>query len=167
MFNPPNGGLQSTPTIPPAPDFTPRHKITNLFTEFARKFSEKARERGVELRWIGIGTWKTPIESIPEQHLGAWKIRSENIIQLATRPILQEEVRVQELSQLIQEIPVRFGDLMSKNLGSDEIIVDLLQTYKSQIKLAWDLYTRQNIFPPVFLREALRFLNRILAHYVK
>jgi len=166
FFNPPNAGLQSVPTIPPAPPFTPRHQISDLFNEFANKFTEKTRNRGVELRWIGIGTWKTPLESIPEQHLGAWRLRSENIIQLATRPILGEDVRVQELSQLIQEILLRFGDLTSRNLDREEIITELLQAYKSQIKLAWDLFTRRNTFPPVFLREALRFLNRLLAHFV-
>src|SRR4030095_3157568 len=64
--------------VMPPPKFTPRNEITNLFTQFAEDFTKRARNRGVELHWIGVGTWKTHIDLIPEKHLEAWKLSQEN-----------------------------------------------------------------------------------------
>ena len=93
--------------IPP-PKFTPRYEITNLFTQFAEEFTKKARDRGVELRWIGVGTWKTPIDSIPEKHLEAWKLSQENA--KSNNPfvikIVEEEAIVQKMATLIQNVPI-------------------------------------------------------------
>src|SRR5688572_22582664 len=93
--------------IPP-PKFTPRYEITNLFTQFAEEFTKKARDRGVELRWIGVGTWKTPIDSIPEKHLEAWKLSQENA--KSNNPfvikIVEEEAIVQKMATLIQNLPI-------------------------------------------------------------
>jgi hypothetical protein len=93
--------------IPP-PKFTPRYEITNLFTQFAEEFTKKARDRGVELRWIGVGTWKTPIDIIPEKHLEAWKLSQENA--KSNNPfvikIVEEEAIVQKMATLIQNVPI-------------------------------------------------------------
>jgi len=61
------------------PEFQSRHKITNLFTQFAEEFTKKAQSSGVELHWIGVGTWKAPAGLILEKHLEAWKISNENL----------------------------------------------------------------------------------------
>jgi hypothetical protein len=152
--------------IPPLPDFTPRYKITNLFYDFADEFTKSANNRGVRLRWIGVGTWKTPIEKIFDQHLEAWQTSLANAIKLKKRKSQVLETRIQEYSQLLQEIAYSFSELRSKELENTEITKYMLRTYKSQIKLALDIYTRRNIFPPAVLREALRILNRLLAYYV-
>jgi hypothetical protein len=56
------------------PPFVPRPAIkSSLFSDFAAEFPALAEQRGVELHWIGIGSWKTPSEIIPEQHLEAWQ----------------------------------------------------------------------------------------------
>jgi hypothetical protein len=65
--------------IPPPPKFTARYEITNLFTEFEKEFTETSHNRGVELHWIGVGTWKTPAEIVPQKHLEAWKLSRENL----------------------------------------------------------------------------------------
>src|SRR6266496_1527157 len=62
------------------PTFIPRHKITDLFSQFAEKFTDDARARGVELHWIGVGTWNVPVELVPEKHLEAWKMSQENTV---------------------------------------------------------------------------------------
>jgi hypothetical protein len=64
--------------VPPIPEFTPRDKIKNLFSEFAEKFTKNAQDRGVELRWIGLGTWRTSIPNVFEKQPrkpGKWKRR--------------------------------------------------------------------------------------------
>ena len=52
---------------------------------FAADFTRAQIERGVELFWIGLGTWRVPTEIFPEtrivpqQHIEAWKISRENL----------------------------------------------------------------------------------------
>lgn len=63
------------------PAFTPRNQITNLFSQFTNDFIRGARNSGVELHWIGVGTWKTPpdIDVVSEKHVEAWKLSQENM----------------------------------------------------------------------------------------
>ena len=93
--------------IPP-PKFTPRYEITNLFTQFAEDFTKSARNRGVELHWIGVGTWKTNIDLIPDKHLEAWKLSQENTKN--NNPFLikmvEEEAIIQKMATLIQSVPI-------------------------------------------------------------
>jgi hypothetical protein len=80
-LTPPTDESANTKTVKPPPAFTPRHKITNLFSQFTEEFTKSARNNGVELHWIGVGTWKTPseIEVVSERHLEAWILSQENM----------------------------------------------------------------------------------------
>jgi len=93
--------------VMPPPKFTPRYEITNLFTQFAEDFTKRARNRGVELHWIGVGTWKTHIDIIPEKHLEAWKLSQENaknsnpfVIKFA-----EEDAIIHKMESLIKSVP--------------------------------------------------------------
>lgn len=94
--------------IKPPPEFQPRSKIKSLFAQFADGFSSQARTNGVELQWIGVGTWESPIEIIPEKHLEAWKQTQKNIKDESKRAmdkIEQEEV-IEKTKELIQKVPL-------------------------------------------------------------
>ena len=105
---PPTEALPDPQTISPAPEFTPRHQISNLFSEFARKFTDNARERGVQLKWIGVGTWKTPIEIVSEKHLKAWKLSRENLVNGSDDSMkeLEEETTLRKMAALIRGVPI-------------------------------------------------------------
>ncbi|HSJ87136.1 MAG TPA: hypothetical protein VK909_07990, partial [Anaerolineales bacterium] len=92
----------------PPPEFTPRYKITNLFSEFAEDFTRKARDSGVELRWIGVGTWKTPVELVPEKHLEAWKISQENLKKSSEETLKksENEAMLDKMESLIRSVPL-------------------------------------------------------------
>jgi hypothetical protein len=92
----------------PPPAFTPRYKITNLFSEFAEDFTRSARNSGVELHWIGVGTWKTPVEIVPEQHLEAWKIAQENLRNGSDESLKksENEAMLQKTVALIHSVPL-------------------------------------------------------------
>ncbi len=61
------------------PALIPRPDVKSLlFGEFAQAFPVLAAQRGVELRWVGIGAWKTPSQIVPEQHLEAWQLSVDN-----------------------------------------------------------------------------------------
>lgn len=102
--------LSKANEIKPPPEFTPRYKVTNLFSEFAQEFTQRAHENGVELRWIGVGTWKTPpeINIVPEKHLEAWKLTQENL-RIGSDEALKKaesEAMLKKLQNLIQTVPL-------------------------------------------------------------
>ena len=109
----------------PPPDFTPRYKITNLFSQFTEEFTKSARNNGVELHWIGVGTWKTPpeIDIVSEKHLEAWKLSQENINTGSQGAMnkAENDAILNKMAALIQQVPVNaYQDLTSgrKQFGS-------------------------------------------------
>lgn len=92
------------------PSFTPRHKITNLFSQFTEEFTKSARNNGVELQWIGVGTWKTPpeIDIVSEKHLEAWKLSQENMKSGSPDAMNQAENNaiLEKMVSLIQDVPI-------------------------------------------------------------
>lgn len=96
------------------PEFQPRHKIKSLFAQFAEGFTNQARDSGVELKWIGVGTWETQVDLVPEKHLEAWKLAQENLKNdspAAMNRIEQEEVN-EKMKELIRKVPIAaFSDV--------------------------------------------------------
>jgi hypothetical protein len=94
----------------PPPSFTPRYKITNLFSQFAEEFTKSARNNGVELHWIGVGTWKTPpeIDIVSEKHLEAWKVSQENLKAGSKESMdkAESEAMLEKLAALIGQVPI-------------------------------------------------------------
>lgn len=101
--------------IKPPPDFQSRYKVKNLFAQFADGFSSQARNSGVELHWIGVGTWESPMEVVPEKHLKAWQQTQENLkadSPSAMNKIEQEEI-IEKTKELIQKVPIlAFEEIM-------------------------------------------------------
>ncbi|MEP6894204.1 MAG: hypothetical protein ABI986_01225 [Chloroflexota bacterium] len=94
----------------PPPSFTPRYKITNLFSQFTEEFTKSARNNGVELHWIGVGTWKTPpeIDIVSEKHLEAWKLSQENLNSGSPGAMnkAESDAILNKMALLIQDVPV-------------------------------------------------------------
>jgi hypothetical protein len=92
------------------PSFTPRHKITNLFSQFTEEFTKSARNNGVELQWIGVGTWKTPpeIDIVSAKHLEAWQQSQENMKNGSPDAMNQAESKaiLEKMVSLIQDVPI-------------------------------------------------------------
>jgi hypothetical protein len=151
------------PTTPPPPAFTPRPDLSARFSE---SFADEAHRKGVHLDWIGVGTWKTPDEIIPQQHLEAWRLSSENSSAMNTINSQTEQANIQETIKLVQEIIAEKRYLSTITNDSNEIIKKLLEKYRGQLKLAWDIYQRERTFPPAELREALRHILRLVAYFV-
>jgi len=96
--------------VKPPPDFKPRYMVTDLFSQFADEFTKSARNSGVELRWIGVGTWKTPpeISIVPEKHLEAWRLSQENAKNgsKGTLNKTEGEAIIRKMETLIQSVPL-------------------------------------------------------------
>jgi hypothetical protein len=127
--------------IKPPPDFIPRYRIKNLFTELEDDFKKNAIESGVELHWIGVGTWKTPIESVSEKHLDAWKISRENQLRGsdgALQGVFNETI-IQEMITLIQDVPIAaHQSAVEEQNDHKNAIRAILLSYQQQLKNARD-----------------------------
>jgi hypothetical protein len=154
--------------IPPAPAFTPRPQITNLFTEFAQKFTSTARERGVELRWIGVGTWKTPVENVISKHRDAWILSRANRGAGSDDAImaLNRETTLNKMLGLIQEIPLGSYHQAATSTSNHHVIMrTVLADYRKQLILAKDSWTNKREPIPQNIEDAIRHLDDVLWHF--
>ncbi len=94
--------------VKPPPDFTPRYMITDLFSQFTEEFTKSARNSGVELHWIGVGTWKPPLEVVSEKHLDAWKMSQENLKNGNKEAMnkVEGEAILKKMKALINSVPL-------------------------------------------------------------
>ena len=101
---------ESKSKSPKLPQFTPRREVTNLFSQFTTEFTKSARNNGVELHWIGVGTWKTPpeISIVSENHLEAWQISQSNLKNGSEDAMkgAEGEATLQKMESLIRAVPI-------------------------------------------------------------
>jgi hypothetical protein len=148
------------------PDFQPRHKISSLFGQFAREFTEKASKRGIELHWVGIGTWQPHKEIIPERHIEAWRLSSENLTRGTDDAIqeLRQETRLQQIIRQIQDIPLaRFKN--SSDDKHEHRMQDLLVAYREQLIEAVELLRKSKKVVPGSIYQAIEYLDNILGYH--
>jgi len=157
------------------PEFTPRPDISARFHE---RFSTQANRRGVQLDWIGVGTWKTPVAIVPEHHVEAWKLSMENVAR-GSEGALQGVTRDAELNktiQIIQNAPLaRYHENLAKpSMGHREAVKRLLSSYLEQVTEARGLVAQKdNERLEELLHnmdEAIDYVNELLGwkgvHYV-
>jgi hypothetical protein len=156
-----NGNTPGEIFFKPA-SFASRSSITAMFYD-EEGFKKSAATRGFQLNWIGVGTWVTPAEIIPANHLEAWKISRENVSRNNPEQLkrLQEEARLQESLRLVQTMPVGkfYTDL--KQASDPDLIDSLLGDYYERIQSALELYERDGEDPPQIILEALQVLNEV------
>ena len=142
----------------------PREELSDLFFDFASGFSERARERGVELGWIGVGTWVLPSQIIPESHMEAWRLSYES--RARKNPLallkLRLETRVVELLRMIDEVLTIYYSLLEQHMPADLIIQTMAHLYQEKIRSALDLLLSQEQPAPVELQAAYDHLEQLL-----
>jgi hypothetical protein len=146
--------------------FVPRDQITSLFYDFASSFSKKAAELGVQLSWIGIGTWVTPSEIIPARHLEAWRLSSETRIMNSptTTARIRSESRLGELLRLIDDVLTNFYSLLQEELPAGQVMRRLVLVYREKFRNARELYEAQEQPIPPELEEAIRHLSIVVSY---
>ncbi len=136
-----------TPSSVQPPKFHPRTELSEVFRRYTAGFSRRARERGVELHWIGPGTWKIPDrianDAISDRHLEAWRLNRENMDRSDPSVFEQvkEEAFLNEKLRLIQNVPFA-AQQKNRELYSEKtkLIEALLQSYLDQMGDALDTY---------------------------
>ncbi len=118
------------------PAFHPRPEITNLFNTFADDFTKKAKNRGLELHWIGVGTWHTPEQIIPKRHLEAWRISRDNLVAKSEGAIkeIRDQASLQAILDSINEVPLEiYRTAQQKRLNDAMTLRNLLLAYRGQL----------------------------------
>jgi len=149
--------------VPDQPKYIPRDRFTKLFDEEAG-FASAAEGRGIELRWIGVGTWDTPQPSISEKHREAWLLSRENV-RLGGPGNLNERLNTSrqiEQLRLIREMPLEvFYEITEQDRTFDYVVRKLLVDYHNRLKLGKQEYERQGEEVPQTVQNAIDILDRI------
>jgi hypothetical protein len=116
------------------PEFTSRADISKRFNE---DFAGEANRRGVQLDWIGVGTWQTAVAIVPEHHLEAWKLSMDNAIRGSEGALqaLTKDAMLNKTIQIVQNVPLaRHRENMEKTeMGHQAAIRQLLLSYVQQL----------------------------------
>src|SRR6266508_1166069 len=157
------------------PEFQPRTKIKNLFSQFAEEFTKRAQGNGVELHWIGVGTWKVPTEIVPEtkivpeEHLEAWKLSNENLYRENSEVLdkLEKEAIIQKMIALIQDVPITgYQKAIGPENEQKKAMRFLLQDYRQQLLEAAEFLRAKGEAIPPNLEEAITHINNTLYHFI-
>lgn len=160
----------STPKEPKiVPEFQPRDKIKNLFTEFAQAFTKRAQSNGVELHWIGVGMWKTFVEIVPEKHLEAWKLSNENLYRESPEVLgkLETEAILEKTIALIQDVPIAAHMEATQEEESRNALRALLLAYHQQLLEAAEFMRAKGEAVPPNIEEAIAHINNMFGHFVR
>jgi hypothetical protein len=153
------------------PEFQPRYKVSNLFTQFAEDFTKKAQSNGVELHWIGVGTWKTPVEVeiVPEKHLEAWKLSNDNLARESPEVLdkIEADAILQKTMMLIQDVPIA-AHLKATMDEKDprKAMRALLLAYHQQLMEAAEFMRAKGEAVPPNMEEAIAHINNMFGHFL-
>ena len=151
------------------PDFQPRYKVSNLFTQFAEDFTKKAHNNSVELHWIGVGTWKTPIEIVPEKHLEAWKLSNENLYRESPEVLskLETEAILQKTIAMIQDVPIAAQQrAIMEEKEPKKALRALLLAYHQQLLEAAEFMRAKGEAVPPNMEDAIAHINNMFGHFL-
>jgi hypothetical protein len=151
------------------PEFQPRYKISNLFTQFAEEFTKKAHSNDVELHWIGVGTWKTPVEIVPEKHLEAWKLSNDNLYRESPEVLskIETEAILQKTIALIQDVPIAAHlKATMEEKETRKALRSLLLAYHQQLLEAAEFMRAKGEAVPPTIEEAIAHINNMFGHFL-
>ncbi len=132
--------------------FHPRTELIERFMKATDGFAQRARDRGLELHWINVGTWKMPHtltdDLIREQHLDAWRLSRENAERSSPETVqaITDEAYFSEKVHLIQNVPLDSHQKNQARYSEKAVLVEcLLQDYWEQMGDALEaLYQNRN-----------------------
>jgi hypothetical protein len=134
--------------------FRSRTELSSKFKKHGSEFSTRAQELGLELHWIGVGTWKIPDEAseatVSGKNVEAWRLSRENsqrsdseALESVAQSALGEEKR-----RLIQEVPIARHEKNRARYTDKLVLMEcLLQDFWEQLGEALDIHYRNGSAP--------------------
>jgi hypothetical protein len=162
---------RASPAAVSTPRFHPRTELSGKFKKYGSEFSTRAQESGMELHWIGVGTWKMPDESseaaVSEKHLEAWRMNRENTRRSDSQALqeVSEAALIEAKLRLIQEVPIARHQKNSTRYTDKTVLMEcMLQDFWDQLGDALDLQYHNGLPPAdvAELEEAVLTLERLL-----
>jgi len=140
-----NGSAPAEEPPPASPTFTPRSELSKLFSEFAQKFNNEQKRRGVQSQWVGVGTWKMPqgipSQLIPERHIEAWRLTIENLARGGKQALenIERDARLLELQLVARNGPIQIHQSnLFNELEYPKAFKNLFEYYRSLFNDAID-----------------------------
>jgi hypothetical protein len=137
-------------------------------------FTDFMRGRGLQVNWIGVGTWETPSEIIPANHLKAWKTSQENQRLGGGDQIkkLYEDTRAATLIKLINDVPILLyyrllGEIDRGERDIDSAIDILFEEYVNRLRNASQHLSDVRKRPPDSLALALDMVNALNSPFIE
>ena len=153
--------------LPPVGPFYTRPDImTELFAE---EFAENAAARGVEIRWIGGGTWDPVDPIVLDKHQEAWRLSRQNLVRgndLALGRLRLERSLFEKL-RLVQEVPIRiFSE--SREAPPRDVMLKLMVAYRQILNQAYEAQQLNAGNPAqlVWLQQVLAYLSYFTARWL-
>ncbi len=154
------------------PRFRPRTELSAKFRKYGSEFSTRAQELGMELHWIGVGTWNMPDEdsqdTVSAKQIEAWRLNHENATRAQTRALEQvtELALLEHKLRLIREVPLA-RHARNQTRYSDKLVLMecLLQDYWEQLGDALDVHYRSGMPSRALdeLEEAVAKVEQLLS----
>ncbi|HEY5984071.1 MAG TPA: hypothetical protein VIU38_11415 [Anaerolineales bacterium] len=149
--------LQVSSDVPPMPEpdsgttprFLPRTELSNKFKKHGSEFSIRSQDLGMELHWIGVGTWKMPDEAtetaISAKHVEAWRMSRENTQRSDPQNLerVAADALIDSKLRLVHEVPIASHERNRARYTDKTILREcLLQDFCEQLSEALDLRYR-------------------------
>ena len=138
----------TTPSDVTKPDFHPRTELTDRFMKYTDGFSKRANQRGMDLHWIGVGTWKPSNEVIDIRHLEAWRLNIDNATNSSNEVLerTMEDAYLTEKLRLIKSVPLdAYKECKSNLFEKEKCIEAILQNFWEQMGNVLDFYYANNV----------------------
>ena len=170
IFIPPSLLSFKSSAVPPS-KYVPRTRLSSLFySEFTEHFPRRARQRGIRLEWIDVGTWNPPLDLVSIPHQEALRLTNENIAR--GHPLVLKEIRNQsrlnELVRLNRRHPLAsFREYFENQYSEGQIIHGVIQEYRSLLQLVAEDYKQRGAPLPPRLKVSLEIINQYLTTAAK
>jgi len=149
------------------PKFRPRTELSANFSQLSDRFTKRINERGVDLHWIGVGTWTIPdkiaSEIINGQLIEAWQINRENISRGSSGALQSvfDEAYINQKLHLIQTVPIAAYKTIEKDKSKNGPRT-MLMAYWELFGSGADLYYNASDPLSKELEEAIGIVEEIL-----
>ncbi len=158
------------PEMPTPPPFIPRTQLSNFFKDFATEFPQAARQRGLRLEWINVGTWHTPEEIILDQHIEAWRLTAENLTRSNPRVLdeIRNQVRIQTYQRIIQQnVLLSIAQLSNRGYTPEQVWYEVARYLEDQLSYLRSQYLAKNQSVPPRLTTARDCIHAALLAYMQ
>lgn len=160
----------------------------DFFQRVVQKVNSRRKEKGFQVEWLGLGTWRAVLPQIEENLLEMWKnvsttqqhttavelerrgidARYEEMKRLYLHPavILDKFVHREEsgLPPFLQGAMASPVPTMPTAAPADQIKNELISAYREKLYRAWIIYSYQRQPVPPEIVRALRHINELLSH---